>query len=212
MTRVTTIISDFGGVLTTPLAEAFATFEKNHGVPLEVLGRAMHKLAEEHGEPPLFALERGEIPESLFISQLRGALEIELEKPVEIGTFGETFVEELRRNEPIIEKMYELKATGYRMGLLTNNVREWEPVWRGMLPVDEIFEVIVDSAFVGMRKPDPAIYELTLERLGVTAAESVFIDDIAVNCDAARALGMESVHFVENAQALSALEKILQQT
>ena len=51
------------------------------------------------------------------------------------------------------------------MALLTNNVREWEPLWRSMLPVDEIFELVVDSAFVGMRKPEPEIYELTLERL-----------------------------------------------
>ena len=53
------------------------------------------------------------------------------------------------------------------MALLTNNVREWEPLWRAKLPdIDEIFEVIVDSAFVGMRKPDREIYTLTLERLG----------------------------------------------
>ena len=56
------------------------------------------------------------------------------------------------------------------MAILTNNVREWEPLWRAMLPVDEIFELVVDSAFVGMRKPDPRIYELTLERLGLRAA------------------------------------------
>ena len=50
--------------------------------------------------------------------------------------------------------MRDLKRREYRMALLTNNVREWEPLWRSMLPVDEIFELIVDSAFVGMRKPD----------------------------------------------------------
>ena len=50
--------------------------------------------------------------------------------------------------------------------MLTNNVREWEPLWRSMLPVDEIFETVVDSGFVGCRKPEPKIYELTLERLG----------------------------------------------
>ena len=60
--------------------------------------------------------------------------------------------------------MRELQAD-HRMALLTNNVREWEPLWRTMLPVDEIFELVVDSAFVGMRKPEAEIYELTLERL-----------------------------------------------
>ena len=73
------------------------------------------------------------------------------------------------------------------MGLLTNNIREWEPLWRTMLPVDEIFEVVVDSGFVGCRKPDREIYDLTLERLGDPAAEEcLFIDDIDVNCDTAR--------------------------
>jgi putative hydrolase of the HAD superfamily len=47
--------------------------------------------------------------------------------------------------------MRELKKTGYRMAMLTNNVREWEPLWRSMLPVDEIFETVVDSGFVGCR-------------------------------------------------------------
>ena len=55
------------------------------------------------------------------------------------------------------------------MAMLTNNVREWEPLWRTMLPVDEIFETVVDSAFVGYRKPEPQIYEITLERLGLSA-------------------------------------------
>ena len=87
--------------------------------------------------------------------------------------------------------MAELAGAGYRMAMLTNNVREWEPIWRAKLPVDEIFETVVDSAFVGMRKPDREIYELTLERLdGIAAAECLFIDDTEVNCEAARELGM----------------------
>ena len=67
------------------------------------------------------------------------------------------------------------------MALLTNNVREWEPLWRSMLPVDEIFELVVDSAFVGMRKPDPPIYELTIERLGdgIAPRDCLFVDDVA---------------------------------
>jgi putative hydrolase of the HAD superfamily len=71
--------------------------------------------------------------------------------------------------------------------------------------------VIVDSAFVGMRKPDPAIYELTVERLGagVTAADCVFIDDIDVNCDTARSLGMAAVQFHSTEQAIAEVEALL---
>jgi putative hydrolase of the HAD superfamily len=98
-----------------------------------------------------------------------------------------------------------------RAALLTNNVREWEPLWRAKLPeVDELFEVVVDSAFVGMRKPDPAIYALTLERLGGVAPERcVFVDDLDVNCEAARALGMAAVRFESAAQAIPAIESAL---
>ena len=93
--------------------------------------------------------------------------------------------------------------------MLTNNVREWEPLWRSMLPVDEIFGLVVDSAFVGMRKPDPEIYQLTVERLGaaITAEDCLFIDDIAVNVDTARGLGMTGVHFADNQQAIAEIER-----
>src|SRR4029450_8095559 len=74
--------------------------------------------------------------------------------------FREVYFDALHPNEPMIELMRDLRARGYRMGLLTNNVREWEPLWRSMLPVDEIFEQVVDSAFVDCRKPESLIYEL----------------------------------------------------
>ena len=98
----------------------------------------------------------------------------------EMHRFSETYFKALKPNEPMIELMRELKADGYRMALLTNNVREWEPTWRSMLPVDEIFELVVDSAFVGCRKPEPQIYEITLERLGLPGSACLFIDDVNV--------------------------------
>ncbi len=110
----------------------------------------------------------------------------------------------------MIDLMREAKASGRHMGLLTNNVREWEPLWRPMLPVDEIFEVVVDSGFVGSRKPEREIYELTLERMGGPAPqECLFIDDTDVNCDAARELGMTAVHYVHNEQAIPEIREAL---
>jgi epoxide hydrolase-like predicted phosphatase len=94
--------------------------------------------------------------------------------------------------------------------MLTNNVREWEARWRSMIPdIDELFETVVDSAFVGMRKPDPAIYELTLERLGLPAEACAFVDDVEVNCEAATALGIRAVQFVDTAQAIRDLDALL---
>jgi putative hydrolase of the HAD superfamily len=106
--------------------------------------------------------------------------------------------------------MREIRDTGLRMALLTNNIREWEHLWRALLPVDEIFVLVIDSGFVGMRKPDPRIYELTLARLpGIDAEDCLFVDDVAVNVEAAQARGMAAVHFRTNRQAMAEIRKIL---
>jgi putative hydrolase of the HAD superfamily len=202
---ITTVISDFGGVLTTPLAESFKAWSDESGIQLADLGKAMAAAAERHGESPLFQLERGELTEPEFIARL----EAELGHPLDSLT--KTYFAHLQRNDTAIELMAELRDRGLRMALLTNNVREWEAQWRSMLPeIDAIFELVVDSAFVGLRKPDPRIYELTLQRLGgIPPEECVFVDDIDLNCDAARQLGMTAVLFETTEQARAELESAL---
>jgi putative hydrolase of the HAD superfamily len=96
-----------------------------------------------------------------------------------------------------------------RLAMLTNNVREWEPLWRSKLPIDEIFETVVDSGFVGVRKPDPAIYAIVLEHLALPAEDCVLVDDVAVNVEAARALGFATVHFRDTDQAIAELDALL---
>jgi epoxide hydrolase-like predicted phosphatase len=196
------LICDFGGVLTTPLQAGFLAYQEEAGLSLEELGSAMARAAEEHGENPLFALERGEITESEFWRRVQR----HVGGGFDLTRLRELFFERLLPNTPMIDFVRELRGRDVRAALLTNNVREWEPQWRAKLPeIDEIFEVVVDSAFVGMRKPDREIYELTLERLGdgVAAAECLFVDDVDVNCDAARSLGMRAVHYVEADQAIA---------
>ena len=195
------MISDFGGVLTTPLVQSFMAFQDETGISMETLGTAMQKIADTDGEHPLFDLERGRITEAAFLERMAEELEPALGHRPEMHRFSEIYFDALRPNEPMIELMLELKRD-HRMALLTNNVREWEPLWRSMLPVDEIFELVVDSAFVGCRKPEPEIYEITLERLGLPAEACVFVDDVAVNCEAARELGIAAVHFRDNEQAI----------
>jgi putative hydrolase of the HAD superfamily len=205
------VISDFGGVLTTPLLHSFVAFQDETGISGETLGRAMQRLAERDGAHPLFELEKGNLTEPAFLAQVSEALEPELGHRPEMHRFKEIYFEALKPNERMIELMRELRARGYRMALLTNNVREWEPYWRSMLPVDDIFEVVVDSGFVGMRKPEPEIYELTLERLGdgIGASDCLFVDDVEVNIQAARDLGMTAVHFRESEQAIGEIESAL---
>jgi putative hydrolase of the HAD superfamily len=93
--------------------------------------------------------------------------------------------------------------------MLTNNVREWEPHWRTKLPIDDIFETVVDSAFVGFRKPDPRIYAIALERLGLPAEACAFVDDLERNVAAARELGFHGVEFRDTAQAIAELDALL---
>jgi epoxide hydrolase-like predicted phosphatase len=209
--EITTVISDFGGVLTTPLISSFARVQDETGIPMEELGKGMSRIADAEGRHPLYELEMGRISEADFLAKLANELEGTLGHRPEMHRFREIYFEALDPNEPLIELMRELKGRGYRMAMLTNNVREWEPLWRSMLPVDEIFELVVDSAFVGMRKPDRAIYELTLERLGdgITAEQCLFVDDADVNVVAARELGMSAVHYREPDQAIGEIREIL---
>jgi epoxide hydrolase-like predicted phosphatase len=209
MTNMTTVISDFGGVLTTPLFAAFAAFQDDSGISPEKLGLAMREGLAAGEELPLFRLERGEISEDEFVERLEDGLESVLGHRPHLHHFRQKFWGALHPNEEMIALMHELKASGLKMAMLTNNVREWEPLWRSMLPVDEIFEEIVDSAFVGCRKPEPRIYELTLERVGVAAESCLFIDDLAVNCEGAEAAGMSAVHFRDNEQAIGEIRAAL---
>ena len=203
------VISDFGGVLTSPLAGSFAIFEETSGISLEQLGTAIAAFGVRLGANPLFELETGRLREPEFLDSLAQQLSSQLGRPVDLDGFGERYFANLEPNEPVIEYMRELRRRGYKLAICTNNVREWEARWRAMLPVDEIFDVVVDSAFVGARKPEPRIYELTLERLGISAEAALFIDDLEANCDGARAVGMRAVWFQSTEQAIEEIEAIL---
>jgi putative hydrolase of the HAD superfamily len=205
MAEIKAVVSDFGGVLTTPLLNSFAAIQDDVGISPESLGLAMRHGLEEDEELPLFRLERGEISEDEFLKRLTDGLEPILGHRPRLHHFRHMFFDALDPNEQMIELMRELKASGLTMALLTNNVREWEPLWRSMLPIDEIFEAVVDSAFVGCRKPEARIYELTLERIGMQAGDCLFIDDIGTNCEGAEAVGMKAIHFRDNEQAIAAI-------
>lgn len=204
------VVSDFGGVLTTPLMNSFLALQDAHGVSAEDFGKAMSAAATAgDGENPLFKLERGDVKEAEFLDTLRDHLEPLLGHRPELHRFREIFFEALDPNEPMIDLMRECKAGGRRMAMLTNNVQEWEPLWRTMLPVDEIFETVIDSGFVGYRKPERQIYEITLERIGLPASACLFVDDLEVNCEAARELGFTAVQYRDADQAIAEVRAAL---
>lgn len=203
------VVSDFGGVLTSPLMDAFLAVQEADGLPLETLGRAMATVAERDGAHPLFELETGRLSEADFLARLGDAMSEELGYEVAMDGFAERYFAALHPNEELFAYFSELRDRGVRLALCTNNVREWEPRWRKMLPIDELFEIVVDSGFVGMRKPDPGIYALTLERLGLPGEQVVFVDDLEHNVEAARAFGMTGVVFTSTAQAREEIEAAL---
>jgi epoxide hydrolase-like predicted phosphatase len=205
-TTIEAVISDFGGVLTSPLLDSFMAFQDSSGISLEELGAAMGALSRELGANPLFELETGRMTEARFLGLLSSQLTSQLGREVALQGFGERYFEHLHPNEQMIGYMRDLRARGYKLAICTNNVREWEQLWRAKLPVDEIFEVVVDSAFVGTRKPERRIYEMTLERLVVSPEAALLIDDIELNCDAARELGIEAIWFRSNDQTMGEIE------
>jgi putative hydrolase of the HAD superfamily len=87
-------------------------------------------------------------------------------------------------------------------------VREWQPLWRARLDADDLFELIVDSGFEGVRKPEPEIYEIVLARLGLPGSACAFLDDLEVNLPPARAAGMHAIHYRDAPQAIAELDAL----
>jgi putative hydrolase of the HAD superfamily len=204
------VVSDFGGVLTSPLLLAFERVQGRIDIAPEAYAEAMaHSLAHE-GVHPLFALERGEITYEDFVGRLERGLEATRGITVSLQDFGDHLMGALDPNAELFDHYRALRRDdGLRFALCTNNVREWEPLWRAMLPIDELFEVVVDSAFVGTRKPEPEIYAITLERLGLPAEACAFVDDLEVNVAAAREAGMHGIVFRDNARTIAELASLL---
>jgi putative hydrolase of the HAD superfamily len=209
MSGVEAVISDFGGVLTSPLVEAFASVQTELDYLPEEIGLAVRHAHERNGSHPLHELELGRITEGEFLGALESGLVAVTGRTIPLQGFAERYFAAMTPNEELIDYYRGLRERGVRLAILTNNVREWDARWRALVPVDDLFELVVDSAFVGMRKPDAGIYELTLERLGLPAPACVFIDDLEPNVAAARAIGLHGIHFRDTGQVIGELDALL---
>jgi putative hydrolase of the HAD superfamily len=204
------LVSDFGGVLTTPTMDAFWQVNEEVGIPQDAMRRAMALAAEREPDPPLFRLERGQMTADAFLSGLGERLREVVGRAIDTRDYGARLMAAMQPNEPMLSYYRALRRErGIRLALLTNNVREWQPRWRGPWGIDELFELVVDSSFEGVRKPEPEIYERTLERLGLPGAACAFVDDLELNLPPARALGMHTVHYRHTAQAISEIDALV---
>ncbi|HYU61645.1 MAG TPA: HAD family phosphatase, partial [Solirubrobacterales bacterium] len=112
---ITTVISDFGGVLTTPLMRSFMAFQDQTGIQWEAMGRAMQRAAERNGTYPLFELEKGRMSEADFLALLGAELEPEIGHRPELHGFREIYFDALDPNERMVELMRDLRSRGHRM-------------------------------------------------------------------------------------------------
>jgi epoxide hydrolase-like predicted phosphatase len=203
------VLFDFGGVFTLSPFPVIADAAPEFGLTPEAALEMCFGVYDVDGDHPWHRLERGEISLEDARTQL-AALAREQEIEVDfLALFGRMGREDPDR-QTMVEGALEIRRRGLRTALVTNNVAEFGDGWRKMVPVDELFEVIIDSSSVGVRKPDPRIFQLALDALGVAAHEAAFVDDHPGNIRAAEALGMTGILVgPDRPQALVALDEAL---
>ena len=197
---------DFGGVLSPPLDELFLRYEEVTGIPVAVLKRAIGTVGAQSGLPPLAAIELAVVDERTWVGQLHDAIRAEhpdLDLSRSERDFGRQWFDGHVVNAGIRDLAVELLDADVRVGILSNNVVEWEPYWRPMVGLDDVVTDLVDSCRVGVRKPDPAIFALAAERNGVRPEDNILVDDLAENCAAARESGWRAIHFTDTPTAVA---------
>lgn len=193
------LIVDFGGVLTTNVFESFQAFSVAEGLETE----AVRKLFRERGEglSLLRQLERGEVEVPDFeqrFGPLLGVREPE-------GMVQRLFAG-VKPDERMIDAVRRTRAAGVPTGLISNS---WGGTTYDNANIDELFDAVVISGEVGLHKPEPEIFHLGAERLGVTPEECVFVDDLRENCEGAEAVGMTAILHRGAEGTLPELERLL---
>jgi len=199
------VIFDFGGVLTSSPFEAFARFETERGLPIDIIRRTN---AANHLENAWARFERAEVDidtfDTLFAEESR-ALGAEVRGrdvlPLLQGDLRPEMVEALKR----------IKA-GLKTGCITNNLpaNAIGSMTGRSLYIAEVmvlFDHVIESAKIGLRKPDPRIYKMMVETLKVDPKKCVYLDDLGVNLKPAREMGMTTIKVTSGAQAIAELEK-----
>ena len=193
------LLVDFGGVLTTDVFASFQAFCEAEGLePARVRDLFM---GDETARQLLFDLEIGALTEEEFEPRFAAVLEIEEHAGLIDRLFGG-----MRPDERMLEAVRAAKRAGVRTGMVSNS-------WgrgrydRSLFP--ELFDGVVISGEIGLRKPDPRIYELGAEAIGLAPELCVFVDDLPGNLKPARELGMATVHHRDAEETVAQLEELL---
>src|SRR5215207_1735985 len=193
------LIVDFGGVLTTNVFDSFRDFAKAEGLEPDVVRELFRSNPEALGL--LRELEKGELTSEGFSERFAPYLGVESANLVERLFAG------MRPDEPMLRAVRTAQANGIKTGLISNS-------WGAGLSYDQqqlaaLFDDVIISGEGGLHKPEPAIYRLSCERLGVEPADCVFVDDLRENCAGAEAVGMTAVLHRGAAGTLPRLEELL---
>jgi len=209
--RIRAAVFDYGGVLIEGGPREVVAFGPRVGLDEEVWRPLRRRFFGNEG---IWAeLERGEVAFSDFLAALRRAIHeaggnATEEQAASFLGDPDPMRHRARLRLPMLDAVRRLRR---RMptALLTNNVREWRSDWETLLEPATLFDVVIDSSEVGARKPEPLIYEITREKLGVAHDEIFFLDDIGQNLKAARALGWNTVLYEHTDQVLAVLEGLI---
>jgi epoxide hydrolase-like predicted phosphatase len=192
------LLVDYGGVLTSNLFDSFRTFCELEGLDPEAIGR---RFREDRGARELLiGLETGKLPEEEF--EIAFAELLGVPAP---GLIDRLFAGS-RPDEPMLEAVARARRSGIRTGLISNS---WGTRRYDRTQLGKLFDGIVLSGEVGIRKPAPEIYALGAERIGVDPGACVFVDDLPFNLAPAAELGMATVHHHDAAETISELEQLL---
>lgn len=198
------VIFDFGGVLTTSPFEAFARFETERGLPVDIIRRTN---AANHLENAWARFERAEVDIDTF-DKLFAAESLALGAEVRGRDVLPLLQGDLRPE--MVESLKRIKAQ-FKTGCITNNLpaNAIGSMTGRSLYVAEVmvlFDHVIESAKIGLRKPDPRIYQLMVETLRVDPRKCVYLDDLGVNLKPAREMGMTTIKVTSGAQAITELE------
>ncbi|HEU5302953.1 MAG TPA: HAD family phosphatase [Acidimicrobiia bacterium] len=202
------VVFDLGGVVMPSPLDAFRAYEAATGLPHRFLSEVVVQSGDEGAWS---RLERGELTMTEFADEFEAECSAAGGTVVVDDLFAEVHAGSGPRPE-MLTAIARIRAEGLKTAALTNNWRpddSDETVGNRTPVLTDVFDVIVESAIEGLRKPDPRIYELTCARLGVAPAEAVFLDDLGVNLKSARALGMTTIKVGDPATALAELAAVL---
>ena len=194
------LLVDFGGVLTTNVFESFRAFATDEGLDPNAVKEEFRARGE--GLSLLRQLERGELTVEQFEPKFAGVLGI--------ADRAEGLVERLFAgvgpDERMVGAVRSVRGAGVPTGLISNS---WGRTTYDEQLIEELFDAVVISGDVGLHKPEPEIFHLGAERLGMPPAECVFVDDLRENCEGAEAVGMTAILHRGAESTVPELERLL---